>query len=337
MGVPFTPVTGNRILLNTDFRKQLSKSQVRTIRKVVSLYLKRLSNDNQMSSVHINFAREEEIRDIAGPIFTKQQSATTSIKNGTDYLHRTSIQYHWYNVNPSSKGQPYRSFEEYLSCFRSKRRIAVKRERERVKHEEGIQVDAIVGREILEHEGLVDRLYDIYVSTIDKLYFGKQYLTLDFFHLLTQSSFVDNLCFMCARRISAPGKSFHAKDVIAGTFNCVKDGVFYGRYWGTLEEVKYLHFETCYWAAIEFCIDQGLVRMEPGAGGSDYKFSRGFVPTIVHSAHYIRHPRLRRAIGLFIQEETFANMDLKAFLERNSVIQTPVLKSERGKKSSARK
>jgi hypothetical protein len=142
----------------------------------------------------------------------------------------------------------------------------VKREREKVRDEEGIQIDAIVGKEILKHDGLVDRMHEIYVSTVEKMYWGREYLTKDFFRLLVKSSFIDNLCFLCARKVS-PGAVFKSKDVIAGTFNCVNNGVFYGRYWGCLEEVKNLHFETCYWSAIEYCIDHGLARMEPGAGG----------------------------------------------------------------------
>jgi predicted N-acyltransferase len=109
-------------------------------------------------------------------------------------------------------------------------------------------------------------MFQIYLSTVNKMMWGRQYLTRDFFSLLTRSDFIDNICFMCARRRST-GETLKAADVIAGTFNVVKNGVFYGRYWGCLEEVKNLHFETCYWAAIEYCINHGLQRMEPGAGG----------------------------------------------------------------------
>ena len=87
------------------------------------------------------------------------------------------------------------------------------------------------------------------------------------------------------------------------------DGVFYGRYWGVVGEVaaKNLHFETCYWSAIEYCIENGLSRMEPGAGGSDYKWARGFDPVLVHSVHYVSHPGLRQAIREFTYGETADN------------------------------
>lgn len=331
VGVPFTPVTGTRILLDREFRRDLNRSQLKAIRSLVAKFLEKLAMDNNMSSVHINFATEEEILDIAGPMNDpKRQSsrsskeevvATDTHKGQNRYLRRTSIQYYWFNANPRGRNLPYESFEEYLSCFRSKRRISVKRERIKVRQDEGILIDAVVGREILKHEGLIDRIYEIYVSTVDKMYWGRQYLTRDFFNLLAKSSFIDNLCFMCARRRNGSSKNdFRAKDVIAGTFNCIKNGVFYGRYWGCLEEVKNLHFETCYWSAIEYCIENGLVRMEPGAGGGDYKWARGFDPAFVHSAHFIQHPGLRNAIRQFISYETSANLELREFLRQNSVI-----------------
>jgi predicted N-acyltransferase len=151
-------------------------------------------------------------------------------------------------------------------CFKSKRRITIRRERQKVQVDADIRIDAVVGKDILKCEGLVQRMFEIYRSTIDKMFWGNQYLSLDFFNLLAKSDFIDNICFMCARRRSS-GEPLKASDVIAGTFNVVKDGVFYGRYWGCLEEVKNLHFETCYWSAIDYCIQNGLRRMEPGAGG----------------------------------------------------------------------
>lgn len=96
----------------------------------------------------------------------------------------------------------------------------------------------------------------------------------------------------------------------------IKDGVFYGRYWGCIpsHDVKNLHFETCYWSAIEYCINEGLERMEPGAGGGDYKWARGFDPALIHSVHYLVHPGLRRAVARFLRDETSYNTDLADYL-----------------------
>lgn len=279
VGIPFTPVTGQRILLHP--RVKTSKSKVARLRKLVSIYLKEVASKNMFSSVHINFLTEDEATDITRKLDEEDSRATSDGTVGKDfssiidqlehidtesYLRRTSLQYHWTNVNSRNGGMPYKSFEEYLSCFRSKRRIAIRRERKRVQVEEDIRIDAVVGRDILKYDGLVEQMYQIYLSTVNKMFWGRQYLSLEFFRLLASSDFIDNLCFMCARRNST-GETLKATDVFAGTFNIVKNGVFYGRYWGCLEEVKNLHFETCYWAAIEYCIRNGLKRMEPGAGG----------------------------------------------------------------------
>mmetsp|Transcript_8207 Transcript_8207/g.20424 ORF Transcript_8207/g.20424 Transcript_8207/m.20424 type:complete len:130 (-) Transcript_8207:1236-1625(-) len=121
---------------------------------------------------------------------------------------------------------------------------------------------------------------------------------------------------MCVRYDEANNDEFCAADVFAGTFNVVKDGVFYGRYWGSLaeKEVKNLHFETCYWSAIEYCIAQGIKRMEPGAGGGDYKWARGFDPALIHSVHYIFDPDLRKAIAQYVEYETEDNLGVADYL-----------------------
>lgn len=91
--------------------------------------------------------------------------------------------------------------------------------------------------------------------------------------------------------------------IVAGTFNVVKAGRFYGRYWGCFEEVKNLHFETCYYKSIEYCINEGLKTMEPGAGGDSFKYMRGFDPAEINSMHYIVHPGLRTAVEDFLDFE----------------------------------
>ncbi len=282
VAVPFTPASGRRILLHPKLRNKLSRSTISMLRKMVATFLKQIARNNNLSSVHLNFLTEEEAKDLAGEIQgTKldrnqdaimQQTFKTFMKKlkqgdlDDGYIRRTSLQYHWSNANPKNEGKPYTDFEEYLSCFKSKRRIAVRRERAKVQVDEDIRIDVVVGRDILNYDGLVERMFHIYLSTVNKMFWGRQYLTLEFFQLLAKSDFLDNLCFMCARRKSS-GEILNASDVIAGTFNIVKNGVFYGRYWGCMEEIKNLHFETCYWAPIDYCIKTGLKRMEPGAGG----------------------------------------------------------------------
>ena len=381
VGVPFTPATGERILLHPDIRKNWPRKEIKELRVVVGKFLRQIALSNNLSSVHLNFILDEEAEDIAGfmadPSKPKKKQAAGGGKGGgrttppspnlgqitknankkrmkkknskdprlentvqsmldmltykndsDDYLRRTSMQYHWVNRNAKKAGQPYESFDDYLDAFKSKRRITIRRERKRVIDDEDIRIDAVVGSEILQCEGLVDQIYKIYISTVNKNVFGKQYLTLEFFQMLAESDFCRNLCFMCVRPRDS-GDALAAEDVFAGTFNIMKNGVFYGRYWGCLpgREIKNLHFETCYWTAIEYCIENGLEKMEPGAGGGDYKWARGFDPTLIHSAHYICHPGLRRAVQRFLDYETESNVEVSEFLLANSVVGSKLAKS----------
>ena len=339
VAVPFTPATGNRILWHPSVYDKYSEQEIARLRQLVAQFLLTVAASNKLSSVHINFMTEKEALDIGGELGDMSQKQNQTIQEqiqemllgrrkiiGNDvFLRRTSVQYHWSNRNPNNEGKRYKSFDEYLQNFKSKRRINIRRERRKVREDEGIRVDAIRGKEILKYPGLMEKMFEIYRSTIDKMYYGRQYLTLEFFQRLAKSDFVDNLCFMCARYdatntsnvTNAETPEFCADDVFAGTFNVIKDGVFVGRYWGCVadEEIKNLHFETCYWAAIEYCIEQGLDRMEPGTGGGDYKWARGFDPALIHSAHYICHPGLRSAIAEYVEYETEENMKASDFLQ----------------------
>jgi predicted N-acyltransferase len=286
VGVPFTPATGQRILLHPDLN-HYSRQQVADLRRTVGEFLKQVALSNNISSVHLNFVTDEEATDFSGTLSSPDDDdegdasvVAKTVRNILEklsykdysYLRRTSLQYHWTNSNVKNDGKPYTSFDDYLGCFKSKRRITIRRERTKVRDDEGIRVEAILGKDILKYEGLVERMFEIYVSTVDKLYWGRQYLSLEFFQLVCKSDFVKNLCFMVATRLK--GEELRVDHVFAGTFNIVKDGVFYGRYWGCLagNQVKNLHFETCYWSAIDYCIQNGLKRMEPGAGGGGTRY-----------------------------------------------------------------
>mmetsp|Transcript_7225 Transcript_7225/g.9408 ORF Transcript_7225/g.9408 Transcript_7225/m.9408 type:complete len:529 (+) Transcript_7225:66-1652(+) len=329
--VPFTPATGSRMLWHSSVYKTYTSGEIADLRRAVALFLRKTAESNSISSVHIDFMTEEEAGDISGELkLMAEEEEEKTLKQKIkgmlnsrprvkdDFVRRTSVQYHWHNRNANNEGKPYESFDDYLGIFKSKRRINIRRERKKVRQDEGITIDAIRGKEIFKYPGLMERMFEIYKSTIDKMYFGRQYLTLDFFHMLAKSDFVDNLCFMCARyNATQTDHEFRAEDVFAGTFNVIKDGVFYGRYWGSLavEEVKNLHFETCYWSALEYCIENDIKRMEPGAGGGDYKWARGFDPALTHSVHYICHPGLRRAISQFVDYETEDNVQVADYLQ----------------------
>jgi uncharacterized protein len=259
VAVPFTPVTGERVLVAPG------SDRPRLIR-AVGRALVEICNENQLSSVHVNFCRPDEVAAL----------------REEGFLERVGFQYHWRNAG-------YATFDDYLQHFRSKRRNQVRREQRELAAQE-IAIEVRVGDDIPDE--WFTSMFDFYKSTIDKLYWGRQYLVPEFFER-ARARFKRNLCFVMAFQGGTP---------IAGTFNVQKGGVFYGRYWGTLRELRHLHFNICYYAAIDHCIRTGLERFEPGAGG-EFKTLRGFDPQLTHSMHYIREPRLANAVERFLASE----------------------------------
>ena len=259
VGVPFTPHTGRRFLVAPTLDR-------RTIVRALADALRSLCADNQLSSVHVNFCTEDEAAALVD----------------TGFLERLGYQYHWLNAG-------FATFDDYLGALKSKRRYAVRHERAALL-EQGVEIRALSGDEI--PDAMFPALFKIYLSTIQKLYWGRQYLTREFFDLV-RDHFKRHLCFIGAWRNA---------ELIAGTINLQKAGVFYGRYWGAFEELRYLHFNVCYYAAIEHCITRGIQRFEPGAGG-EYKWLRGFNPAVTRSMHFIAHGGLRKAIASFLSRE----------------------------------
>ncbi len=228
--------------------------------------LRQLCDANGLSGVHVNFCLDEEARALAD----------------AGWLLRVGLQYHWHNAG-------YATFDDYLAHLRSKRRNQVRRERRGVR-EQGVEIAVLRGDAIPDE--LFDPMYRCYRATVDAHFYGRRYLNRRFFELLGER-FRERLCFVVARR---------GGEIVAGTTNVVKGDALYGRYWGGLEAVRYLHFDVCYYAAIEHCIERGLARFEPGAGG-DYKFLRGFDPQPTWSVHYLADARLAHAVGRYLEAE----------------------------------
>ena len=233
--------------------------------RLMGSVLIQLCRDNDISSVHVNFCRPDEREALAA----------------LGYVERVGMQYQWYNHN-------YATFEDYLEEFRSKRRTKIRRER-REMDDLGLRIRVLTGEEI--PGGLAGTIFELYQQHIKKMFWGRLYLNRAFFELVLQR-FRRNLSLVLAEE---DGR------VIAGTFNVQKAGAYYGRYWGTQKDLRYLHFNVCYYAAIEHCIGAGLQRFEPGAGG-DFKQLRGFDPTPTHSMHYLAHPALQ-AVATYLEQE----------------------------------
>lgn len=239
------------------------------VRAVLGGVLERICEEHDLSSAHVNFCTAEE----------------AAALEGRGWLRRAGYQYHWRNDG-------YRTFEDYLEGLRSKRRNQARRERRELAAQ-GVAIRSYVGDAVPADAAAL--VYRLYRSTVDDNPWGQRYLTRRFFELVLER-FRDRVCLILAHR---------GAEVVAGTFNVQKGDALYGRYWGALERLRHLHFNVCYYAAIEHCIAAGLARFEPGAGG-EFKHLRGFDATPTVSVHWIRDPRLRTAVGHYLERERAA-------------------------------
>ncbi|MCC6641987.1 MAG: GNAT family N-acetyltransferase [Deltaproteobacteria bacterium] len=259
VGVPFTPVAGQRILTAAG------EDRAAWLRRFGEA-LRETCLAAGLSSVHVNFCPPEDLAPL-------EQAG---------FVRRLGIQYQWRN-------EGYASFDDFLGRFRSKRRNQIRRERRDVRTS-GVRIEILDGDDIPDE--LFPTMHRIYRSTVDAYLWGRPYLNERFFALLRER-LRRRLSFVVARQDGA---------VVAGAVNVRKGSVLYGRYWGALRPVRHLHFDVCYYTAVEHCIAQGLERFEPGAGG-EFKQVRGFDPQLTYSAHFVAEPRLARAIALHLETE----------------------------------
>lgn len=252
--VPFTPVTGPRILTADPVRRaSLLKAG------------KAATDQIGASSLHITFLRKQDWLAAADE----------------GYLLRTDRQFHWRNHG-------YRDFEQFLGELSSPKRKNLRKERAVVARE-GIRFDWLTGTDITEAHW--DRFFEFYTDTGSRKW-GHPYLTRDFFSRIG-ATMANQIVLIMARR---------GRDYIAGALNLMGEGILFGRNWGTLDYVPFLHFETCYYQAIDFAIARGLAKVEAGAQG-EHKLLRGYMPEETYSAHYIAHKGLRRAVDQFLMQE----------------------------------
>jgi uncharacterized protein len=217
------------------------------------------------SSVHVTFARESEWKFLG--------------KHG--FLQRNDQQFHWHN-------QGYGGFEDFLATLNSRHRKAIKRER-RDAVANGITIHALTGSDITEDAW--DAFFDFYMDTGSRKW-GRPYLTRSFFSLIGENMPEDVLLIMARRN----GRW------IAGAINFIGSDTLFGRNWGAIEHHPFLHFEVCYYQAIDFAIARGLKTVEAGAQG-EHKIARGYLPQTTYSAHYIADRGLRRAIDEYLKRE----------------------------------
>lgn len=224
-----------------------------------------LCGATKASSVHVTFAREAEQKFLAEH----------------EFLQRTDQQFHWHNHG-------YGSFDDFLATLNSRHRKAIKRER-REALAAGITIHWLSGSDITEDAW--DAFFEFYMETGSRKW-GRPYLTRAFFSLIGETMSRDVLLVMAKRN----GRW------IAGAINFIGSDTLFGRNWGAIEHHPFLHFEVCYYQAIDFAIQRRLKTVEAGAQG-EHKIARGYLPQTTYSAHYIADPGLRRAIDDYLKRE----------------------------------
>jgi uncharacterized protein len=217
------------------------------------------------SSAHVTFTEEAESKFLAA----------------RGFLQRTDQQFHWHN-------QGYRDFDDFLASLNSRHRKAIRRER-REALAPGITIHALSGSDITE--AAWDAFFAFYMETGSRKW-GRPYLTRTFFSLIGESMADDVLLIMAQRN----GRW------IAGAINFIGSDTLFGRNWGAIEHHPFLHFEVCYYQAIDFAIRRGLKTVEAGAQG-EHKIARGYLPQTTYSAHYIADADLRRAVSEYLRRE----------------------------------
>mgnify|MGYP000014707818 FL=1 len=224
-----------------------------------------LARRHQVSSLHITFPPKEQY-DMLGDV---------------GLLQRLGVQYHWQN-------RGYGSFDDFLADLTSRKRKAIKKERRKVA-ESGIRLRPLTGGEIEPQHW--DAFFEFYTATADRKW-GQPYLTREFFHLLGER-LADKVVLVMADDDG---------ELVAGALNLKSGDTLYGRNWGCLGRFRFLHFETCYYQAIDYAIAQGLTWVEAGAQG-EHKIQRGYLPTATYSAHWIADPNFSHAVEEFLVRE----------------------------------
>ena len=262
--IPYTPVTGPRILVAADAdREQVGSALVQAALQ--------LAESTGCSSLHWLFT----------------DPADTQWLVGKGFLRRTGCHFHWHN-------EGYRDFEDFLARLSSRKRKKIRRERRYVQ-EAGIEMRLLHGSESSREDWRA--MHAFYRSTFEKKS-GMPTLSEDFFVEISRTM-GEQVVLVFALREATP---------VAGAILLRGDNALYGRHWGCRADYHSLHFEACYYQGIEYAIAHGLQLFEPGAQG-EHKISRGFLPTLTWSAHWIRHPQFRVAIERYLAQEHAAVVD----------------------------
>jgi uncharacterized protein len=240
-------------------------SHSEAVRGALADALVEITSASDLSSAHVTFLTKEEWQALGE----------------RNFLCRTDQQFHWENAN-------YESFDDFLAALASRKRKTIRRERKEALSA-GIEVNWLTGTDLTE--SVWDAFFAFYMETGSRKW-GRPYLTREFFSVVSEKM-RDRILVVMARR---------AGRWIAGAINFVGADTLYGRNWGAIEHHPFLHFELCYYQAIDYAITHGLKRVEAGAQG-EHKLARGYLPHTTYSAHFVANPDLRRAIADYLARE----------------------------------
>lgn len=268
IAVPFTPVTGRRLLTRPGFEEVGQAALVQGAVEVAA--------QNQLSSLHITFCSDAEVD--AG--------------KAMGLMHRTGQQFHWDNAG-------YANFDDFLDALSSRKRKNIRKERAQAQRFGG-EIVQLSGDQIEPHHW--DAFWTFYQDTGARKW-GTPYLTRAFFDHIHETM-RDDVLMVLALDQGRP---------IAGALNFIGQNRLYGRYWGCTEHHPCLHFEICYYQAIDYAIAHGLSRVEAGAQG-EHKLARGYLPNTTHALHWIADPGFARAVDDYLVAERAAVDEETEFL-----------------------
>ncbi len=221
--------------------------------------------NNNLSSAHINFITDNLNKKL----------------NNEKWIKRKGLQFHWHNKD-------YNSFDDFLSKLKSSKRKAIRKERRAILNNNLI-IQKVTGNEL--NSEMWDSFYDFYLNTINKKW-GGAYLTKSFFYLINKTM-KNKILLIIARQNNK---------IVAGALNFIGGDTLYGRNWGSIIDIPFLHFELCYYQAIEYAIDNNIRIVEAGAQGH-HKIQRGYVAETIYSSHLIQNQSFAKAVRNFVQLE----------------------------------
>ena len=257
--IPFTPVTGERIIIS-DIIKNKNDKKIEIIDRIINKAI-----EINVSSVHFNFINDSD-----------------KIKKlNKNLLLRKGIQFHWKNNN-------YKNFEDFLNTLSSRKRKVIKKERLCLK-DNNLKVEKLTGNQIKKIHW--DFFFECYTNTTGRKW-GSKYLTKDFFYDIGKNFSNKILLFV----------AYNDKKMVASAINFLSSNHLYGRLWGSLYDIPYLHFELCYYQAIDYAIKNNIKVVEAGAQG-EHKIQRGYMPENTWSLHWIKDQKFSGAINQFLDEE----------------------------------